>query len=622
MPRPWAGGSAAAGVPPVQRQNMVLSGRSTLQESSVASQLSPGAEVANKKYKIDAFLGAGVAGETYAARTHPVGKKVVFKLLHAEAKDLGAIQAVFDRARAAKSEGLATLLEVGLHEGRPFVVQEAFEGESLRQLMEQYVTEKRKFTLQEAAQIVVKVLEAAEVGHAAGLIHRHIKPTNVIIQSKTVGPGKVVRSVQVSGLGIADMVPASGIADRADDRYLAPEFTNRKLQDLDGGSAKAGPQSDVYSCGVLLYELLTGQTPRGTYLSPSQIRDDLPPGVDDIVDLALAANVEDRFPTARDMVNAIQRSFQEDAPADSGMSRRLIVAIAGATLVLLLMITGAVLTSDPLADAKKSDETVRAQIVKSNPLPDEATMREKLAGHPDMAYIPAGTFLRGRLNAESAKLVNATEPLAQVGKTKAYYIDRLEHGGGTPVVNVTMGDASRMCVEAGKRLCTSDEWERACKGPESRIYTYGDVFSAEKCGGDVATDANKDGKADRGSGTIDTCQSGWGAFDMSGNAREWTSSADPSQTKFRVIKGGKASDPERGSRCAYADSRSPESTDRTIGFRCCQDAAASAPPAEPPVPTTPADAATPTDPAAPGTPAGVPTTPPVPAQIPVIAPPT
>src|SRR5205823_1186474 len=137
----------------------------------------------------------------------------------------------------------------------------------------------------------------------------------------------------------------------------------------------------------------------------------------------------------------------------------------------------------------------------------------------------------GRMNAESGKLAGATEPLAEKQKTGAYLIDRFESGtikGGHADVNVTYDQAAAACADAGKRLCTADEWERACKGPENFVYGYGDVFDAKKCGPDVEKDADRDGKLDAASGGLEGCTNKFGVADMAGGAREWTSTADKS----------------------------------------------------------------------------------------------
>jgi formylglycine-generating enzyme required for sulfatase activity len=211
-----------------------------------------------------------------------------------------------------------------------------------------------------------------------------------------------------------------------------------------------------------------------------------------------------------------------------------------------------------------------------------------------MIYVPAGTFIRGRMNSEDGRTASAKEPLAEKAKVDAFYMDRFEWDntkGGHPLVNVTYDKAAELCASVGKRLCTADEWEHACKGPENRMYTYGDTFVPETCGSDVAPDADRDERSDYVSGSLEGCTSGFGAYDLSGGPREWTSTEAASNARFRILKGGKPGEAVKGSRCAYVEERSSALTDRGVSFRCClSDGASSAGAA-------PADGATPATPA-------------------------
>ena len=106
-----------------------------------------------------------------------------------------------------------------------------------------------------------------------------------------MGPaGQVVRTIKITDVGLADIVNpsifAEGYISREEARYLAPE--------LGGFAMEGSSSSDLYSAGVILYELLVGQPPRGTYLSPTTLRDDLPEHIDDVVEVAMAADPADR----------------------------------------------------------------------------------------------------------------------------------------------------------------------------------------------------------------------------------------------------------------------------------------------------------------------------------------
>ncbi len=558
-------------------------------------------DVVAKKYEIDALVGEGPIGTTYTARNLSSGKKVALKVIHGPSVGMAVAQGVVQRIQAARADALVPVLDSGEHAGQLFVVSEVFEGETLRRMLDSYAGERKSFSLQEACQIVVRVLEAVEAAHAAGLVHRQIKPANVLVQSRAVGPGqgKMVRTIKLNTLGFSELIqPATleeRLADGVDRKYMAPELSSP----ASGGTI----QSDLYSVGVIFYELLCGQPPMGTYLSPTQIRDDLPKHVDDIVDIALGGQAEDRYPSARDMINDIQRAFTDDDKPSARLPVRTVAMIVGGSVMALLALGAFLVLNDPAEKAARADQAQRARIIKENPV-NAALQEAKAKGHTNTVFIPEGTFIRGRMRGESPQVVQATEPEAVEEKVAGFYIDMFEWPnelGGNPPVRVKYDDAAALCASKGKRLCTAVEWERACKGPEMQVYGYGDTFNADTCGTRPGGDVNNDGQLDRASGSMEKCRSGWGVYDLSGGAYEWTSSAGRNG-KFRVLKGGKLSEaPASGSRCAYGLDQNPTLADASISFRCCMDDGA-APDAAPPDPAAPADPAAPVAAAAPAAP--------------------
>lgn len=570
-------------------------------ESSLSATPLRQGDVVAKKYEIEAQVGTGPTGVTYAARLLSGGKKVSIKMLHGPSIGMERALAATQRIGAAKADALVPLLETGEHNGQLWVASEHFEAESLRRLMDSYAGEKKSFSLQEACQIAVRVLEAVEAAHQAGLVHRHIKPSNVLVHSKSVGPGsgKTVRTIKLNGLGFSELMHERALDENlgerpTDRRYLAPELASLSA----GGTI----QTDIFSVGIMLYELLTGQTPMGTYLSPTQIRDDLPKHVDGIVDIAISTNPEDRYPSARDMINDIQRAFNDDEKPATGISGKHLVLMLGGSVLVLGAIGVMFAMNDPEDEARRADEALRAKVINENPV-SAKEQEAKAVGHPNMAWVPAGTYISGRMFSESEKVALATEPRAEVKKSEAFYIDLFEwpnQVGANPDIRVSAGEAAALCEGVGKRLCTANEWERACKGPEQNVYGYGNAYNPATCGTDPGGDRNRDGQLDRAAGSSEECKSGWGVYDMSGSALEWTSTTGRTNTGFQVLKGGKLGQPEAGSRCAYGTETNGASTNAAIGFRCCLDDGKELPGAVPPAPANGAvDPAAPIDPAAP-----------------------
>jgi len=133
------------------------------------------------------------------------------------------------------------------------------------------------------------------------------------------------------------------------------------------------------------------------------------------------------------------------------------------------------------------------------------------------------------------------------------------------MVNVTWNDDRRLCETKGKRLCTEQEWEKACKGPQSLRFPYGDAFDANACNTE-----RKDGD-DReiaGAGAFPLCASGYGVRDLSGNVAEWTATQFAALSD-RTQKGGSFDRPDYAARCSARRSGAISAKAAEVGFRCC-----------------------------------------------------
>ncbi len=535
-------------------------------------------DVIAKKYEILRFLGEGMSAQTYLAKHIASGKELVVRFLRpnlvSDQKDRERLRQLFERARGVRNENLVRYGELGVHGDFIYHTEEYFPSESLRELVDKYVEENKAFSLQEACQLAISVLEAVEVAHNAGIIHRNLKPENVLVHTKRTGPAanaKVIRTVKITGTGLSGVLNptifAESFVSREDAPYLAPE--------LSGFDQDCGPQADIYSVGVMLYELLCGQRPIGTYISPTQMRDDLPEHVDDIVEIGLAHNPEDRYPTARDMINDIQRSFSLEMQAGrTKVSFRNILVGLGVAIVVAVGVGAYVLTSDkpdPVAEARRQDEMIRRNVQAQNPLPDEAIVKAMLEQHKEMVYVPGGTFVLGRYGSEAPDVATSSEALRDVVKVPDFFIDRYEFPNkidAKPATRVTWEQAADTCRKVGKRLCSAEEWEKACKGPGNLIYAYGDDFT-EVCGAEVSNDYKLGARSE--------CVSGYGVYDLSSGLREWTESPKPGKDGRMLVKGGQHN-PIRGTRCAFAVDESTGFSESTLGFRCCLNADGSAAP--------------------------------------------
>jgi hypothetical protein len=187
-----------------------------------------------------------------------------------------------------------------------------------------------------------------------------------------------------------------------------------------------------------------------------------------------------------------------------------------------------------------------------------------------MAWIPPGTLRAGTPRSRAPRVPD--EEMAGVPvEMGGFYIDRLpfpNEPGAIPTTNVTRDDAARLCEQKGKRLCTELEWERACKGPNSTAYEYGDTYREAAC----ATGVPVEQSARRPSGEHVQCKSAFGVSDMHGVVWEWTSSPwgrGAKDTSLGVLRGGNSEAGELVGRCANGIGRAVGKKSPTMGLRCC-----------------------------------------------------
>ena len=127
---------------------------------------------------------------------------------------------------------------------------------------------------------------------------------------------------------------------------------------------------------------------------------------------------------------------------------------------------------------------------------------------------------------------------------------------------VSHEEAVSLCEQAGKHLCTIDEWQAACRGKDKTRYSYGDGYKQNKC--------NTNTKAVKRSGRKEQCRSWWGMYDMNGNLWEWTSSTSKDHPNMFLVAGG-AWNTNNGSQCTESKfSFYPQNQYPSVGFRCCK----------------------------------------------------
>ena len=268
------------------------------------------------RYRIEAELGRGAMGRVYLAHDPYLDRKIAIKTLKDDAADEMRLEMKTRFIREAKSAGhlnhpnIITLYDVDVAGEVAFIAMEYLEGRSLRQLMDAGAP----LSHERIADIVAQIAEALDYAGRFGIVHRDVKPANIMVSPRGLA--------KLMDFGLA-RVPSSQMTQKGDilgsPKYMSPEQVRE--QPLDG-------RADLFSLGVVLYELLAHRTPfEGSEVTLIDLMDrivkqpvdrlsdrdpSLPAAFDDILARALAKDPADRFQRGREFAEAL-RAMRADA---------------------------------------------------------------------------------------------------------------------------------------------------------------------------------------------------------------------------------------------------------------------------------------------------------------------
>ena len=264
----------------------------------------------DNRYRIVDKIGVGGMADVYLGEDTLLGRQVAIKVLHANFANDDEFVTRFKREAQAAGKlnhpNIVNMYDVGFDQDLHYIVMEYVDGETLKE----YITRHGRLSIDEAVKFTIAIAEGLEHAHTMGIVHCDIKPHNVIITR--------TGRVKVTDFGIARAMNATNTVMYTNSilgsaHYLSPEQASGKP--VDGNT-------DIYSLGVVLYEMLTGRVPfegetpiavalkhvREKVAPPTRYNPSIPPLLEAVVMKALSKNPTDRFDSISDMISDLRLS--------------------------------------------------------------------------------------------------------------------------------------------------------------------------------------------------------------------------------------------------------------------------------------------------------------------------
>ena len=582
------------------------------------------------KVRIDKYLARGGMAEVYLG-THltlerPVAIKVLHSYIEAEPDLLMRFQREAKVVAGLRHPNIVQIYDFDAIDGHPYIVMEYLKGPPLATYLRNIHQRNERIPPHQIARLLKVLTAALDYAHEQGVIHRDIKPGNILLHGKSdeipldqpltndveailtdFGLVRIANTASQTASGMMSGTPA----------YMSPEQARGDQTDH---------RTDIYSLGIVLYEMLAGRVPFEADSTLSviykQINDPPPPipgispSVQQMIDRALAKNPEDRYPTSRNMavdfflsvgmtaeaetiINTLPEGTQTIHDDLSGSSHKRAEPIVGkprptkrklvwigvgilSAIILIALAIGTFLLSSYFSIGSTP---TNVQITKSN-LPTTTIAPSESPDLPDangMAEIAAETYEVGSSTEDDYHSASMKIPLTgfwidKYQTTNAQYQQFINATGakdpevsGTenqPVRGVTWGQGAAYCSWANKRLPTEAEWEAAGRGPGPNplLYPWGNDPSAN--GNALEMPVQDTYQV----GTLAFNKSPFGVYDMVGNVWEWVGEpyvSTPDGSK--ILRGGRFGLPILD--LAYRVSVAPDDARyvQYAGFRCAAD---------------------------------------------------
>lgn len=266
--------------------------------------------VLDNRYRIIDKIGVGGMADVYRGEDTLLGRPVAIKILHANFANDDEFVSRFKREAQAAGKlnhpNIVNMYDVGFDQDLHYIIMEYVDGKTLKE----YITEKGRLSIDEAVKFTIAIGEGLEHAHAMGIVHCDIKPHNVIITR--------TGRVKVTDFGIARAMNSTNTVMYTNSimgsaHYLSPEQASGKT--IDGST-------DIYSLGVVLYEMLSGKVPfegetpiavalkhvREKVIPPTRYNPSIPPLLESVVLKALSKDPKDRFESISDMMSDLRLS--------------------------------------------------------------------------------------------------------------------------------------------------------------------------------------------------------------------------------------------------------------------------------------------------------------------------